>query len=262
MSDSQTQSYSPTPSIAKRRRTRPVVVWLLVLLIAAGAFAVAFWYAGGTGAIEQLGGLVSSFMGSPSGGSGGQKPAVSPTATSTASALPPEAEVRMLAEQAEARVPLTELVDGQITSLTLGNPKREESSATVPLTAVFKDGRSVTGTMMFKKYREAWYFVTLTRNGETHDVDVAAPGGFDSGIVSTITQQQAQPGTQELLTNGLLEGGYKMVTVDAVTQGPRTATVEVTLSGGTESASKGRIVFVSKVDGATTYWFVARFEKL
>jgi hypothetical protein len=69
------------------------------------------------------------------------------------------------------------------------------------------------------------------------------------------------PGTQELITQGILGGGFKTAEVGKITMGARTATVDVTLSGGTDPESQGRLVCVSKTDGATTYWFVASFEK-
>jgi hypothetical protein len=267
MSDSQAQSYSPAPNTTKSKRSPGVVVWLLVLLLAVGAFAAAFWYAGGTNALGQLGGLVSSFMASPMGDSGSQKPpaaapaAATPSTTAATPRLPAEAQQRMFAEQVASRAALTELVGGQIASFELGQPVVTGDSATVPLTAVMTDGTNVSAALAFKKYQGTWYFFSLTRAGGAANRDTKSPGGFDAAVVAAITEQQAQAGTQELLTDGLLKGGYRTIKVDGVTMGPRTATVDVTLSGGTEPDSKGRLVCISKTDGSTTYWFVARFEK-
>lgn len=265
MSDSHTQSYSPTPGAAKPRRKSGVLVWLLVLLLAGGAFAGALWYAGGTSALGQLGGLVDSFFTAPSGGSGGQTPAApAPSAVTTAApepTLPAEAQERMFAEQIKSNVALTDLVTGEIASLKLGTPQRTESSATVPVTAVYKDGRSASGVLTFKKYQDTWYFFSLTDSKPDETTQQASPEGFDSSVVGAITSQQAQPGTQELLTDGVLDGGYRTVKVERVTMGPRTATVNVALSGGTEPPAKGRLVCISKTDGSTKYWFVASFEK-
>lgn len=265
MSDSQTQSYSPAPSTAPQKRRSGVLVWLLVLLVAGAAFAAALWYAGGPDAISQLGGLVGSFIPASLQSSGGQKPASAPPAAVASAtpvgALPAEAQQRMFLEQAESREALAALVGGRIASFELGTPVKTEASATVPLTAVFTDGSTISGVIHLKKYKSSWYFFSLTRDTTEDEREGVTPVAFDSGVVSTITQQQALPGTQEILTTGMLDGGYKTVKVEDVKMGPRTATIDVTLSDGSDPASKGRLVCISKTDGATTYWFVARFEK-
>ena len=168
----------------------------------------------------------------------------------------------MFSEQVASHEALAHLVDGQIVSFQTGEASVAEASATVPLTATFKDGSTVSGDLSLKRFGDTWYFFALTGSGN-QETGASTPStvGFDEKIVETITQQQAQVGTQELLTKGLVDGGYRSVKVDGVTMGPRTATVDVSMSGGTEPATKGRLVCISKTDGATTYWFVARFEK-
>jgi hypothetical protein len=113
-----------------------------------------------------------------------------------------------------------------------------------------------------RRYGEKWYFFSLERGGNgSHSSPGVKSDTFDSGVVSTITEQQALPGTQEMMTAGLLGGGYHTVKVERVTMGPRTATIDVVMSGGSEPPSKGRFVCVSKTEAGITYWFVARFEK-
>jgi hypothetical protein len=265
MSDSHTPSYNPALGTESQGRRPSVVLWLLVLLLAAGALAGAVWYAGGADVLSQVGGLTGSLFGGSPSGSGGQKPAVPvPSASASAtptSSLPPEAQQRMFTEQAESREPLTALVEGRISSLKSDVAQRDESSAAIPVTAYFDDGSKLSSFLHLKRFGDSWYFFSLSGTDEDESKEKFASKAFDSGVVSTITQQQALPGTQEVLTAGVLDGGYRSVTIDGVTMGARTATVDVTMSGGTEPESKGRFVCISKTDGATTYWFVARFEK-
>ncbi|MDR3687701.1 MAG: hypothetical protein P4L93_12185 [Coriobacteriia bacterium] len=266
MSDSQTQPFQPTPSTGTPKRRGGLLAGLLVVLLAAVLLAAAVWYAGGTSAIGQLGGLLSSFVSTPSGGQpAAPKPAApAPAAVATPSAgnLPPEAQQRMFAEQIDSHEPLAALVDGRIVSFETGIAHNADASATLPLTATFKDGSTIKGTVSLRKYNGTWYFFSLVRSGgQAPNPSAASTVGFDSNVVATITQQQAEPSTQEMLTQGLVDGGYRTVKVESVTMGPRTATVDVSMADGTEPATEGRLVCISKTDGATTYWFVARFEK-
>lgn len=272
MSDTQTQSYTPAQMTSGRRPH--VLVWLLVLVATLGVLAGAVWYVGGPSEALSTLGLGNLFSASPlgvtgSGGSGGSAstsaspPAQSDdaTATSDAGPLPSGAQERMFAEQMQSRAALTDLVSGRIESLTLGKVATSGDSASVALSAKYSKGTAVKGTMTFDRLNDLWYFFSLSRDGAKDSGDYPSPGSFDSGVVETITNAQAQPGTQELITSGILGGGFKVVTVDSVKMGPRTATVNVTLSGGTSPESKARLVCISKTDVGTTYWFVASFEK-
>ena len=240
-----------------------MLVWFAVLLIAVAAFAAAVVWAGGPSTVEQLlGGIkLPVFFGAPSpapAGNGG----VSASALAS-STLPAAAQQRMYAEQLDSAAAINDLVGGRFASFTLGAAQESSASATVPVTAAYTDGRSVKGVLHLQKDKDLWYFFSITTGAvpESADVELVRPASFDSGVVSAITQQQALPGTQDMITSGLLGGGYKHIKVGAITHGPRTATVDVTLDGGSEQASNGRFVLISKTDGATTYWFVARFEK-
>jgi hypothetical protein len=272
MSDTQTQSYTPAQMASGRRPH--VLVWLLVLVATFGVLAAAVWYVGGPNEALSMLGLGNLFSASPqsvsgTGGSGGSAstsatpPAQSDdTATATdAGPLPSGAQERMFAEQMQSRAALADLVSGRIDSLTLGKVATSGDSASVALTAKYSKGSAVKGTLTLDRLNELWYFFSLSREGAKDSGDYPSPGSFDSAVVETITNAQAQPGTQELITSGVLGGGFKVVRIDSVKMGPRTATVDVTLSGGSSPESKGRLVCISKTDAGTTYWFVASFEK-
>lgn len=271
MSDTQTQSYSPTQTTSGRRPH--VLVWLLVLVGALGVLAFAVWFVGGPNEALRTLGLGDLFSTSPLGvaGSGpsasasttGTQPAQSGEATSATETgpLPSGAQERMFAEQMQSRAALADLVGGRIKSLSLGKSLTSGDSASVPLTARYSNGSTVKGTMTLDRLNDLWYFFSLSRNGAKDSRDLPSPGSFDSAVVETITNEQAQPGTQELITSGILGGGFNVVEIDSVKMGPRTATVNVTLSGGSSPESKARLVCISKTDAGATYWFVASFEK-
>lgn len=265
MSETQTQSYNPAPKTTGRNSS--VWIWLLALLVAFTALVGAVWAVGGPDEARKmlsLQGLFGPSSGGPSSSSGAAVPPASSTATNTgttaSSTLPADAQERMFVEQMQSRVALTDLVQGKIASFAIGNPVTTDTSATVPLTVTYANGSKLSGRMTFAKFEKAWYFFSLVGRSEKQS-NAATPEAFDAGVVSTITNQQAEAGTQSLIASGLLGGGFKTVKVDAVKLGQRTATVDVSLSGGSQAPSKGRLVCVSKTEAKTTYWFVASFEK-
>lgn len=254
MSESQTQSYKPARTAAQH--VPPVLVWIVLLLVAAGAFAAAFYWVGGVGGVTGLLGL-----GAQSGASGAAKPAGSAVASATPSTLPAEAQALMYAEQLESQPYLTKLANGEVVSLTLGNPVVTASAADVPVKVALKDGTVVNGGLTLRQYNGVWYFVSIHAAGRP-DADDVGPSTIDQGVVRVITDEQATPTSQDLIKNGLLGGGYKVILINGDVAGSGTKTVNVDLTGGSERGTEhGRFVLIQKVDGAQTYWFVARFEK-
>lgn len=269
MSDTAAESSQPTRSTTTKRPIA-LVVSLVVLLVAVAAVAAAVTWSGGVSETLKLVGL-ESLLGAPSPASpSGNKPAagapasgvatgsVNATASAAASdpVLPASARAAMYRQQLQSQANITKLVDNQIASLTMGTPDESGNVARVPVRVRYRNGSSVAGTMTLKKYNGVWYFFSLTASGEG---STEYPGTFDSSVVKVITAQQATSANQEMITDGLLGGGYKTATVTGVSKGSGTATVKVNLDGGSEPASDGQFVCISKKDGSSTYWFIARF---
>jgi hypothetical protein len=59
----------------------------------------------------------------------------------------------------------------------------------------------------------------------------------------------------------ILDGGYKTVTVNGVSGGSGTASVNISLSGGTAPRAAGTITCVSKDIGGVKHWFITSFAK-
>jgi len=303
MSDSAAQSVQPTKTATKR--TVPVLVWVLVLLLATAAFAAAVVYSGGLNSALELVGVSS--LGSNGGGLGsiprGNKPAGDPasgaatgtagesTATASSSTtkpagtsagtssgsstkpsssggssstskvirdpgLPASARIAMYRGQLRSQRPINKLVANQVSSLRLGIPRKSATQATVPLTLTYRDGSTVSGTMTLNKYNSRWYFAGLST---ANDQPTPNPDTISSSVVQTIVRQQATRANQAMIVNGILGGGFRNAVVTSVAGGSGTATVNVSLSGGTSAPKSGQFVCISQSDGPTTYWFIARF---
>lgn len=295
MTDNAVQPPQATATVVKRGI--PVLVWILVLLFAVAAFGAAIVYSGGVDSALQLVGLGSP-AGDDSGSAvtpQGNKPAgapasgatsttagettatagsdstktaggsAAPAATSGSSTkkkvirdpgLPTYARLAMYRGQLRSQRPITKLVANQVSSIRLGTPRKSATKATVPLTLSYRDGSTVSGTMTLNKYGSRWYFAGLSTSG---DKVTPNPNNISSAVVATIVRQQSTRANQSNITNGILGGGFKTVTVTSVSGGSGTATVNVRLSGGTAAAKNGQFVCISQSDGPTKYWFIARF---
>ena len=272
MSDSQAQSPAP---IRPASRKTSVWVWFVALLIAGGLLVAAVVWAGGVDQVSKMLGLGNlswpTFVTSGYGGSAGAGPSDAQTTVTTvtapaskpatASSLPPEALSQMFSSQVDSRVELTDLVAGRIHELSVGTPRTKDNSASVPVTATYDHGVRRGGTLLFARYSGTWYLFGFDSAEVTQPDREATPTTIDTGVVNTITQQQAEAGTQAMIVEGLMGGAFRKVQIDNAHAGPRTATVDIRLSGGTEPPSVGRFVCISKTDAGTTFWFVARFEK-
>lgn len=256
----------PSTVVSEKRSVAPVV-WLIVLVVAVLAFGAAVVWAGGINEALLLVGLSNPATAAQpvTGPAGGGSGATTSTATtSSAGAVPPadplprSARAAMYREQLQSQDSIGRLVNNEVESLTFGVVDESANSAVVPVTAKFRSGSSVSGSMKLKNYDDLWYFFSLTSS----DGGTEAPpsSGVDSSVVSVITRQQASAENQEMITNGLLGGGYTVARVTGVQKGSGTATVKVVLSGGSEAESEGEFLCIQKKDGSDAYWFIAKFS--
>ncbi|MHB8050914.1 MAG: hypothetical protein ACYDHQ_06810 [Coriobacteriia bacterium] len=172
-------------------------------------------------------------------------------------ATPPTADQqdRMYWEQVWSQEQIGNLVRGEIASFTLGTVTRSDSTANVRVTANYKTGGPVSGTMVIRDYSGIWYFSSITRDGHTARTPM---GSGDTSIMSAIVSQQS---ANQAIPTGIISGAYKKVTVNSVSQGSGTATLKITLDGGTAAPTAGTITAVSKTIGGVKYWFITSFAK-
>ncbi|MBU4556123.1 MAG: hypothetical protein KJ747_04565 [Actinobacteria bacterium] len=276
-------------------RSRVLLATVLVVVTVA-VFAGAVVWAGGVDAVAELLGLdlggatvVANDPGTAKPATGSEEPSVasSGSADATASAdttvvasgsgdgdaddpkpssgpgasasIPiSSAQAAMYREQLQSQAQIIKLVDGEITSVGIGTSSSTTSRANIPLSVSYKTSSAVSGTMVLANTDGLWYFSSISAGGGS--AAVAKPRTVDSGVVNTITQQQADPDCQALIEEGLIEGGFKSARVDGVSKGAGTATVNVTLQGGTLDRKAARFVLISKTDSGNKYWFLTRFE--
>ena len=110
--------------------------------------------------------------------------------------------------------------------------------------------------MVLRDYDGVWYFSSVSRDGSS--LSVANEEAGDMGIVSTLVSEQA---ANQALVSGIIDGSYKSAAIDSVSTGSGTATVHITIGGGTAPTTAGSIVCVSKVIDGEKCWFVTSFTK-
>jgi len=162
---------------------------------------------------------------------------------------------RMYWEQAASQEQIAKLVAGEIKTVSFGTVTTSGNTANVRLT-VTGTSSSVSGTMVLRNYSGVWYFSSIARDGNT--LAVTTGKAADLGIVSTLVANQA---SNQAIVKGIISGGYKTCTVNGVSSGSGTATIKMTVGGGTSPATAGSIVCVSKTIGGSKYWFITSFTK-
>lgn len=176
---------------------------------------------------------------------------------STPVAKPPTADQqqRMYAEQVASQEQIGKLVRGEITSFNLGTVTKSGSTASVRVTVNYTSGAPISGTMVLRDYSGVWYFSSITRDGNAA-VTPNVPG--DSSVIAAIVSAQAQ---NQDIPVAIVSGGYKTVTVEGVSAGSGTATLKISLSGGTSPRAAGTITCISKDIGGVKHWFITSFAK-
>lgn len=279
-----------------KTRSHGVLLALTLVLIAVAAFAGAIVWAGGIDAVTELMGLdfgtgvVANDPGptiKPGDGDSDDAtstPGASTDATGSAPATTSvgagdgdaddadgvsgpapgasipisSAQAAMYREQLQSQEQIVRLVDGEVSSVAIGSPAASASRANIPLSVSYKSSSPVSGTMTLLNTDGLWYFSSISAGGGS--AAVAKPRTVDSGVVNTITRQQADPDCQLLMEEGLVEGGFRSARVDGVSKGAGTATVNVTLQGGSLDRKAARFVLISKTENGKKYWFLTRFE--
>lgn len=200
----------------------------------------------GTATAEVPGSSESTSTDGTSGGS--TTPAVNPPTGDQAS--------RMYWEQVASQEQITKLVNGDIASISFGTVSKSGSTANVPITVAYEAGGSLSGTMVLRDYSGVWYFSSIARSGNS--LAVTTGKAADLGIVSTIVNNQA---ANQSIVAGIVNGTYKKCTVSGVSGGSGTATVRMTVGGGTAPSAAGSIVAVSTTISGTKHWFITSFTK-
>lgn len=241
----------------------------ILLALALGVLAVAFYAVGGMRYVTGLFGGSGTGKGSPAAST----PSVTPSTTTTKTAAPtspappavtpsaagaaldPEARSRMFYEQIASRQTIAELAAGKFARFDLGKPVLSGADARIPVTATYGSGGSFSGTLLLKKYENAWYFAAIARDGNSLSV-VKRNVALDLAVVDTVVSDQRD---NQKLIGEIVAGTYDGLTLGSPQAGAGTTQIPITMqsSSGPEA---GRIVLISKKIGKTTYWFITSFK--
>jgi hypothetical protein len=70
----------------------------------------------------------------------------------------------------------------------------------------------------------------------------------------------AQQNNQDI-PRAIVSGGHTALTVDGVSTGSGTASIKITLTGGTAPRTTGTITCISKDIGGVKHWFITSFSR-
>jgi hypothetical protein len=274
----------PEQGAARARASggRPAVA-ALVLVLAVGLFAAAFWYVGGVD-------YVTGILGGGPGGTGGTPSGPAPGASASATTTPagdqrptdvPDAHAkRMYIEQIESEPQISRLQSGKTTGFTIDEvQEKSPNEKWVAITASFSTSpKTVKGVMAFSKAGSKWYFLwiqDLTGAAKTaaglfttprltepeeptsEEYEEAGITTVDQAVVDTILTSQAA--NQEFVA-GILEGKYTAIALEKPVEGPGTLVIPVTATGATGEEKGSVTLIIKRIDGKDRT-FVASFKK-
>jgi hypothetical protein len=254
-----------------------LVFWVLVVLLALGAFVGVLFYGGGLDAAKQF------YAGYMRGSSASPTPSTASTSADATANLSPEAleaAKYVYAEQIESQVNLDKLADGQVSIVRVGTVDTQSDESLVNVTVVFKDGTSAPGALRFRRVGGVWYFETITglrsgASGGSADTvqdatDAAEPVGADAklaevgvkepdpGVLSTFAEQTK---VNQPLFRDLMAGEYASYVVGVPVAGANTFTIPITMKGTAESTAGATMVLVAKTVEGEDRVFLTTFKK-
>lgn len=236
----------------------PVALAAFFLVLALGAFGVAFYLFDGTGAVSEL---IASVAPSPA-------PEGSAPSTSTAEpglklpdGMSEEFALRLWQEQLDSQEMIGRLVSGEVESLRIDRIAKRENDADLFVTVRFADAPQVSGAIRLRRIGSEWYIASVgaLTDGGLRDADDPVPSidDVDTELINTMIAEnrKSQPVIAEYLA-----GIVREVTIDRVVDGPHTATMQVTMDESHGDGYATLVAIESEIDGRPA-WFLARFIK-
>jgi len=133
------------------------------------------------------------------------------------------------------------------------------TKAVIPVYVGIHSGPTVTGTLVMKKSGGYWYFYSITRGTHEGGIStIAIPAGLTTSAIGTsISEQRAH----QWMVTGIVNGGYKKLTVLSRSGNFGTRTATIKLSRGTRHAVYGRIIAYRKTaTNGNKYWFLSAIK--
>ena len=255
----------------EQRNSKPTVSRTIAIALPVALLVVAF-----TALIAGCSG-----PGSNAAAPAGSAPATS-GATGTGLALPPGVDEvfarRIYFQQLESTGNIGKLAEGKIAAISFVSTQTVPQGVIRAVRYTFTDKTTANGAIGLAQQGGNWYFAWMSGShgatatgGEADTVTSVGhdPFGRHRGLTATneptnipvvnaLFKQQTASGD---ILSSVATGTITQMTVDKVTPGQGTSTIDVILSGPVGTATRGRIVCISKVVGGAKSWFVASFTK-
>lgn len=132
-------------------------------------------------------------------------------------------------------------------------------TAVIPVYVGLNSGARVTGTLILRRSAGYWYFFSITRGGSAGRVsNPTIPAGlYPSSVLTSISEQKAH----QWIITGILNHGYKKLTVVGRTGNFSTRTANIKLSRGSRHTAYARIVAYRRTaTNGNLYWFLAAMK--
>lgn len=143
-----------------------------------------------------------------------------------------------------------------IKTMYFGKPLyMSKNKAVIPVSAYTRGGAKVKGRLVLYRYGGKWYFYSITRGSRSGDISsVKIPAGITTRAVKNSIAEQRE---HQWMLTGIINGGYKKLTVIGRGSNWNTRRVSVRMSGGTRDSVLGRVYGYRKTaDSGKKYWFI------
>lgn len=248
---------------------RPVMLAAMFLIVAAAAFAGAFYALDGPRLVMPAYRVALDLIASvtpPGKADGRETPVATPAEATSAIEVPPgmpsEFALRLWQEQIDSQPLIERLIEGEVAALDINDVVIEGERAKLIVSVTFGDGTKVPGVIGLTRYSGSWYvgFVSAQREGVTPgpgDSRLPQVSDVDVPLLNTVIQQQAKSkGVLDEYVGGIVKG----VEIGDINRGPSTVTLDLEMNETHGDAYAQLVVIRKELDGKPN-WFLARFTK-
>lgn len=182
----------------------------------------------------------------------------------TTSAVAPTS-INMFKEQVASQTMIGALMflpsshNSWVSTISFGHVTRTATKAVVVVKVHTRGGSGIPGRLVLRKSAGKWYFYSITRGTSEGGIsNVPMPGGISTSVVGhAITEQR----NHQWMLTGIMNGGYKKLTVLSRHVNVGTRQLNIRLSGGSRHSVLGRVVAYRKTaSSGKKYWFISTLK--
>jgi hypothetical protein len=170
--------------------------------------------------------------------------------------------LRLWQEQLDSQQTIESLVSGNVRSLRIVGVDRDGDDARLQARLLMRDGNVVPGVIGMRRFDGVWYVAYATaeprdREAETQRPSTISLEDVDIPLLNTIIAEQRKSAS---ITAAYVEGEVREVSVERVTAGPQTATIDLEMNRG-DAEGYGSLVAIRYDVAGEPRWFLARFTE-